>query len=334
MAGMEESSKAQPDPPAASRSVFLSYASGDAAAAQTVCQFLESHGASCWMAPRDVRPGAQYADAIVRAINDSSALVVVLSASAVASSHVAREVERAGSKQKPLIAFRIDGASLSPALEYFLSDSQWIDVLALGMPAALVKLSEAVGQGAPPSPRGPLPAMASGAGGNSRRVIVAATWVALIGAEILLGVHFWPPTHSNATGPVAARITSTPISDKSIAVLPLANESGEPNQQYFSDGISEDLITALGQFPGLKVIGRSSAFQFRDSKEDSRSIGAKLGVAHLLEGSVRKSGDMVRVSAELIDTADGSAQWSEHYDRPYKDLFALQDEITRAVAGR
>jgi tetratricopeptide (TPR) repeat protein len=81
------------------------------------------------------------------------------------------------------------------------------------------------------------------------------------------------------------------------------------------------------------VIGRTSAFQFRDSKEDSRSIGAKLGVAHLLEGSVRRSGEMVRVSAELIDTADGSAQWSERYDRPYKDLFALQDEITRAVAG-
>jgi serine/threonine-protein kinase len=119
----------------------------------------------------------------------------------------------------------------------------------------------------------------------------------------------------------------------SIAVLPLANESGEASQQYFSDGISEDLITALSQFPGLKVIGRTSAFQFRDSKEDSRSIGAKLGVAHLLEGSVRRSGEMVRVSAELIDTTDGSAQWSERYDRPYTDLFALQDEITRAVAG-
>jgi TolB-like protein len=92
----------------------------------------------------------------------------------------------------------------------------------------------------------------------------------------------------------------------SIAVLPLANESGDAGQQYFSDGISEDLITALSQFPGLKVIGRTSAFQFRDPKEDSRSIGAKLGVAHLLEGSVRRSGEMVRVSAELIDTADGS----------------------------
>ena len=98
------------------------------------------------------------------------------------------------------------------------------------------------------------------------------------------------------------RSTIAARSAASIAVLPLANESGEASQQYFSDGISEDLITALSQFPGLKVIGRSSAFQFRDSKEDGRSIGAKLGVAHLLEGSVRKSGDMIRVSAELINT--------------------------------
>ena len=120
---------------------------------------------------------------------------------------------------------------------------------------------------------------------------------------------------------------------QSIAVLPLANESGEANQQYFSDGISEGLITALSQFPGLKVIGRTSAFKFRDSKEDSRSIGTKLGVAHLLEGSVRRTGEMVRVSAELIDTADGSTKWSQRYDRPYKDLFALQDQITYAVAG-
>jgi TolB-like protein len=121
--------------------------------------------------------------------------------------------------------------------------------------------------------------------------------------------------------------------DKSIAVLPLANESGEKDQQYFSDGLSEDLITALSQFSGLKVISRNSSFQFRDSKDDSRTIGSKLGVSHLLEGSVRRAGDAVRVSAELVNAADGSTLWSEHYDRPYKDLFKLQDDITNTVAG-
>lgn len=116
-------------------------------------------------------------------------------------------------------------------------------------------------------------------------------------------------------------------------MLPLKNESGDPNQQYFSDGISEDLITMISQLPGLKVIGRRSSFQFRDTKEDSRTIGNKLGVARIIEGSVRRAGDTVRVSAELINTADGSTVWSERYDRPYRDLFGLQDEITQAVAG-
>jgi len=120
---------------------------------------------------------------------------------------------------------------------------------------------------------------------------------------------------------------------KSIAVLPLANASGDADQQYFSDGLSEDLITALSQFDGLKVISRNSAFQFRDSKDDAQTIGAKLGVAHLLEGSVRRLGDTVRITAQLVNAGDGSTLWSQHYDRPYRDLFALQDEITRAVAG-
>src|SRR5690348_4821597 len=122
------------------------------------------------------------------------------------------------------------------------------------------------------------------------------------------------------------------IPAKSVAVLPLNNESGEKDQQYFSDGLSEDLINALSQFAGLKVISRNSSFQFRGSKQPSAAIGRALGVAHLLEGSVQKLGDEVRISAELVNAADGSTLWSQHYDRPYKDLFALQDDITSAVA--
>jgi TolB-like protein/Flp pilus assembly protein TadD len=136
-------------------------------------------------------------------------------------------------------------------------------------------------------------------------------------------------TFDRLTSKPAVQVTTT----NSIAVLPLANESGDASQQYFSDGLAEDLITALSQLPGLKVIGRTSSFQFRDSKDDAKAIGLKLGVARLLEGSVRREGEIVRVSAELLDTSDGSTQWSERYDRPYKSLFALQDDITRAVAG-
>lgn len=121
--------------------------------------------------------------------------------------------------------------------------------------------------------------------------------------------------------------------DRSIAVLPLVNASGDRTQQYFSDGVSENLIIALSQFDGLKVIGRSSSFQFRDSRESRAAIGRKLGVAHLLEGSVQHADDAVRVSIELIDAASGRALWSQRYDRPYRDLFHLQDEITDEVAS-
>lgn len=129
----------------------------------------------------------------------------------------------------------------------------------------------------------------------------------------------------------SAKLAAVPA--LSIAVLPLANESDNKDEQFFSDGLSEDLITALSQFSGLKVISRNSAFQFRDSKDDSKTIGERLGVANLLEGSVRRSGDEVRINAALVRAADGATLWSRRYDRPYRDLFALQDEITAAVAG-
>ncbi|MGA9852282.1 MAG: hypothetical protein WBR15_05065 [Gammaproteobacteria bacterium] len=136
-----------------------------------------------------------------------------------------------------------------------------------------------------------------------------------------------------ATTSSAAPSAVTVIPAKSIAVLPLVNESGDKDQQYFSDGLSEDLITTLSQFAGLKVISRDSSFRFRNSGDSSQVIGEKLGVAHLLEGSVQRLGDEVRISAELVNAADGSTLWSRHYDRPYKDLFALQDDITTSVTN-
>jgi TolB-like protein/Tfp pilus assembly protein PilF len=119
---------------------------------------------------------------------------------------------------------------------------------------------------------------------------------------------------------------------KSIAVLPLVNTSGDPGNEYFSDGLSEELIAVLAKIPQLKVIGRSSSFFFKGNSGDSAAIGQKLGVAHLIEGSVRKQGDRVRIVAELIRAADGRSLWSETYDRELKDVFAVQAEIARAVA--
>jgi TolB-like protein/lipoprotein NlpI len=126
---------------------------------------------------------------------------------------------------------------------------------------------------------------------------------------------------------------SLPISQKSIAVLPLLNESGDPKDEYFSDGLSEELIAALAQIRELKVIGRSSSFRFKERKEESKTIGEKLGVATLLEGTVRKQGDRVRIVAELINAADGIELWTRTFDRELKDIFAVQQEIAAAVAS-
>lgn len=145
-----------------------------------------------------------------------------------------------------------------------------------------------------------------------------------------------PVAASHVASPGASESSAKPAPldavKTSIAVLPFLNISADPEQAYFSDGLSEDLITALSQSPALRVIGRTSSFRFRGHDDDSRTIGAKLGVTHLLSGSVRRVGDVVRISADLVKVDDGSTLWSQHFDRPYRDLFKLQDEITVAVA--
>lgn len=130
------------------------------------------------------------------------------------------------------------------------------------------------------------------------------------------------------------RVAPGDTSDGSIAVLPLANTSGDPANEYFSDGLSEELIAVLAKIPHLKLIGRSSSFQFKNKSLDSKSIGEKLDVANLLEGSVRRQGERVRIVAELIHAADGRELWSETYDRELKDVFAVQSEIAVAVADQ
>jgi len=119
-----------------------------------------------------------------------------------------------------------------------------------------------------------------------------------------------------------------------IAVLPFVNMSGEQENEYFSDGLSEELINALAAIDGLKVTARTSAFSFKGRDEDVREIGEALGVGHVLEGSVRRAGDDVRITAQLIQTNDGFHLWSETYDRELTDIFAIQEEIADAIAEK
>ncbi|MEP7312932.1 MAG: TIR domain-containing protein [Pseudomonadota bacterium] len=271
------------------RTVFISYASQDAALANAVVVAVEQSGIACWIAPRDVEPGALYADEIIRAINECTAVVVVLSAQSIASHHVGKELERASSKRRRIIALRTDASALPRAFEYFLSESQWIEVGPKGIEQAAAKLAEAI-----------------------RRHL-----------------------ESSVESSVDERRTTAVATERlpSIAVLPFANMSGDKEQEYFSDGLAEEIINALTQIAGLKVIARTSAFAFKGQNTDIRRIAETLGVTHVLEGSVRRSGNRIRVTAQLITATDGTHLWSERYDRELADVFAVQDEISAAISN-
>jgi TolB-like protein len=156
-------------------------------------------------------------------------------------------------------------------------------------------------------------------------------YIVLIGAALSVGL-FFVGRYTAGRGTTRLSEVATVVPGKSIAVLPLINESGDPKDEYFSDGLSEELIAALAQISGLKVIGRSSSFRFKDRTEEPKTIGEKLGVRTLLEGTVRKQGDRVRIVAELINAADGIEVWNRTFDHELKDIFAVQQEIARAVA--
>ena len=144
-----------------------------------------------------------------------------------------------------------------------------------------------------------------------------------------------PPLAEENALPVASAVPAAPqLPDKpSIAVLAFTNMSGDPAQEYFSDGITEDIITGLSRFSELFVIARNSSFQYKGRSPDIRQVGRELGVRYVLEGSIRRAGDRVRISAQLIDAVTGAHRWAERYDRELKDVFAVQDEVSRAIVA-
>jgi TolB-like protein/Flp pilus assembly protein TadD/predicted Ser/Thr protein kinase len=160
---------------------------------------------------------------------------------------------------------------------------------------------------------------------SRRRPWIAAGAVALV---LALAAGLWFSREARRAGPQAGATGTTP----SIAVLPFVNVSGEAENEYFSDGLSEELLNVLAKIPELRVAARTSSFQFKGKTADIASIGKQLNVGAILEGSVRKAGSRVRVTAQLVKVADGFHLWSETYDRELENIFAVQDEIARSVS--
>ena len=156
--------------------------------------------------------------------------------------------------------------------------------------------------------------------------------LAIIVAVIVLVQHvsLKPPQTSASIPPAQSPALSLP--DKpSIAVLPFANVSGDPAQEYFSDGVTDQLITDLSKLPGLFVIDRNSAFTYKGKTVKVQEVGRELGVRLVLEGSVRKTSDAVRIAVQLVDATTGANLWAERFDRPLHDIFTVQDEIVQKI---
>jgi TolB-like protein len=316
---------------------FISYASADSAIANAVCTALERDGVKCWIAPRDVAPGEFYAANIVHAIDETRLVVLVLSQHAADSAHVLREVERASSKRHPILSFRIDLTPLPEGLEYFLNTSQWLDASAAGVERTLPRLVDAVKAVLAKSAAGthvtPSPIAAPRANRQMGRMLGVLAALAAIVLAYLAIDRFWLSDRGDAQESLTAAGSTAPAStNKSIAVLPFSDLSEKKDQEYFSDGLSEELIDQLAQNTELVVIARSSSFAFKGKNEDVRTIATTLGVTNLLQGSVRKAGDQLRITAQLIRATDGALLWSETYDRKLDDIFKLQDEISTMVA--
>jgi TolB-like protein/Flp pilus assembly protein TadD len=170
--------------------------------------------------------------------------------------------------------------------------------------------------------------------GVSRTELVVVTLLLLLGGGLF---WYFQRTMTAPVSPGTVRSSATAAvvrTDPSIAVLPFVNMSSDPEQAYFSDGISEELLNLLTKIPELKVIARTSSFAFKGKDADIAEIARRLDVAYVLEGSVRKSGTKLRITAQLVRTADSATLWSENYDRMLEDVFAIQDEIAASVVGQ
>jgi TolB-like protein/class 3 adenylate cyclase/Tfp pilus assembly protein PilF len=170
----------------------------------------------------------------------------------------------------------------------------------------------------------------------SRRWIVAAI-VAVLAALIIGGLFLWrpapPPAKTNASPePATPSVTTASIPEKSIAVLPFENRSRDPDNAYFADGMQDEILTRLAKIADLKVISRTSTQHYKSAPENLREIGQQLGVAHIVEGSVQKSGDSVRVNVQLIKAANDSHLWADTFDRKLTDIFSVESEVAKVIA--
>ena len=353
-----------------SKAVFLSYASQDAAAARPICDALRGAGIEVWFDQSELRGGDVWDQTIRRQIRDCALFLPIISNHTQARPEGYFRLEWRLAEQRTHLMGRsrtfivpvcVDD---TPEAEADVPDSfsaaQWTRLPGGSTPPAFV---ERIGRllSSNTEPVASTPIRSSAAASPAKADLHAATsarigepgrhsnnagrpklaWLVVAGAVVIAAGYFaldrWVLSQHSAQ-PSSAAVQSSAaaqnaIPEKSIAVLPFVDLSEKKDQEYFSDGLAEELIDLLAQVPNLKVSARTSSFYFKGKSEDIATIAQKLRVAHVLEGSVRKAGNTIRVTAQLIRADNGYHLWSKTYDQDVKDIFKVQDEIAAAVVA-
>jgi TolB-like protein len=289
------------------QAVFLSYASQDAGVARRICEALRAAGLEVWFDQSELRGGDAWDQSIRKQIKECALFVPIISPNTQA-----REEGY----------FRLEW-KLAVDRSHLMADNKafFVPVLIgdVSEPAALVPDKFRERQWSKLNDDSSITAFAA----RVAKLLASSTSPGKTAPNTAPVLEFGNDSHGKAV-----------LMRPAIAVLPFNNLSANPDDEYFADGITEEIINALSQIEGLKVAARTSCFAFKGKNEDLRVVAEKLGVNSVLEGSVRKAGTRLRVTAQLINAADGCHHWSERYDRELTDVFAMQDELAAAIAGK
>jgi len=275
--------------------IFISYSSIDKAAADRVCSILEQNGISCWIAPRDIIPGLDFAEAIIDGIRSSKLFILVYSSNSNNSKQVIREVDRAVDAGLPVINLRLEDVPMSKQLEYYLSSVHWLDAITPPLEEHINKLSGVV------------------------KVLLRKDDARddVLDKAILDGT---------------LRVREI---EKSIAVLPFINDSPDQENTYFINGVMEEILNNLQRIKDLRVISRTSVEKFRGQNKSIPEIAEELGVNYIVEGSGQKYGSSFRLRAQLIMAAKETHLWGESFQQKItevEDIFNIQIKIAESVA--
>ena len=340
-----------------SHAVFLSYASQDAEAAQKICEALRAAGIKVWFDQSELRGGDAWDQSIRKQIKTCALFIPVISH----TTHDRREGYFRLEWKLAVDRCHLMDADMAFLLPVVIDDTrkddervperfrevQWTRVPAGETPPAFVERvrrllwPEAVTTTWPPAstlfsatPTGGEPVRTSRWSKPVLAAIVAL--VVLMALAYFIVGKFWlsksTTLRTAAISPTGTtKLTAAVRSDKSIAVLPFTDLSEKKDQEYFADGLADEVLSLLSTLPDLNVISRTSSFQFKGKNIDLRTVGTQLGAAYVVEGSVRRSGDRVRVTAQLISTQDGAHRWSDTYERNFGDVLRLQQELATSL---